>query len=865
MVDATVSFAIEKLNDFLTRQVNTRIGVRDGVRWLKDELGYLQSSLRNAEANQEIDNQIRLWIDNVRDVANEAVIILERFSVIQEEHAAPKQGFLDRLRSIICRCNTEADLYDIGKEIESLKRRVVEIKIRRDEYSITNIIADPDVQRRRRTLLRTTSFENKVDVVGFENDIKTLLAQLVREDLSLGVVSIHGMGGLGKTTLASNLYHSSELSHFENRAWVCISQEYDIKDVLKTMIKSFFGNELDLMKMDEVDLLRHLRKLLQDRDRYLVVIDDIWDIEAWESIKKGFPDKNNGSRIIVTTRNKTVAERVDDRGFVHELRFLRDDESWQLFHKRATAPHNLEKLGREMVRKCGGLPLAIVVLSGLLQHKKSYEDWAKVKDHIWRHLKGDSVEIQEILSLSYDDLSSQMRQCFLYFARYPEDHIFRVNKLKLLWIAEGFISEAEEVDGVVMEDVADDYLNELINRNMIQVTRMFWNGHVLKCRMHDLVRDLVIQKATEYKLLGIFDSSKQHQSPIRLLQGQSRHAIYNGIGKYLKLLGPSSDDLKLRSLALINNRNDRIELEEIKLLFTRFKYLKVLDLTSVKSHGIREEIGDLILLKFLGLTGNLGPQPLAIPPTIGKLKKLQVLCGSSSSTYEFPKEICELKELRHLRFLDFPQKLSSLNIGCHQTKLLTLGTIWYEDLIQIDPVNLANLRTLVVTNKSLAGNAHTLEYIGNLRRLHSLSIKFRIAVIPITKSLSYCKRLKWVFLWGTIKDPSDLRFLPDSVTNLTLVSSEFTKDPMPTLGSLSNLTGLDLYEVYVGKKMVCSHDAFPSLQILRLRYLPNLEEWDVKDGALPSLKGFQIDHCEKLNMIPEQVRYVPPIPDTYIH
>ncbi|XP_074373856.1 disease resistance protein RPP13-like [Apium graveolens] len=817
MVDATVSFAIEKLNDFLTQEVNTRTGVKDGVRWLKDELGYLQSSLRNAEANQEMNNLIRLWNDNVRDVANEAVIILERFSVLQEEHAAPKQGFLDHLRSIIWSCKKEANLYDIGKEIELLKRRVVEIKNRRDEYGIPNIIADPDVQRRRRTLLRTTSFENEVDVVGFKDDVKTLLAELVREDPSLGVISIHGMGGLGKTTLASNLYHSSELSHFETRAWVCVSQEYDIKDVLKTMIKSFFGNELDSMKMDEVDLLRHLRKLLQDSDHYLAVIDDVWDIEAWERIKKAFPDKNNGSRIIVTTRNKKVAERVDDRCFVHELRFLREDESWQLFCKRATPSHNLEKLGREMVRKCRGLPLAVVVLSGLLLHKKNYEDWAKVKDHIWRHLKGDSVQIQEILSLSYDDLSSQMRQCFLYFARYPEDHIFRVNKLKLLWIAEGFISEAEEVDGVVMEDVADDYLNELINRNMIQ--------------------------------------------------GQSRHAIYNGIGKYLKLLGPSSDDLKLRSLAVINNRNDRVELEEIKLLYTRFIYLKVLDLMSVKSHGIGEEIGDLVLLKFLGLPDNLCPEPIVIPPTIGKLKKLQVLRGSSFSSYEFPREICELKELRHLRFLKFPQKLSrrSLNIGSHPTKLPTLGAIWYEDLIQIDAANLPNLRTLVVTNKSIAGNTYTLDYIGNLTRLHSISLKFRIAVIPIIKPLSYCKRLKWVFLWGKIKDPSDLSFLPDSVTNLTLVSSEFTMDPMPTLGCLSNLTGLDLYKVYVGKKMVCNYDAFPSLQTLRLRYLPNLEEWHVKDGALPSLKAFQLDHCEKLDMVPERVRCVPPIPDIYTH
>lgn len=201
-------------------------------------------------------------------------------------------------------------------------------------------------------------------------------------------------------------------------------------------------------------MLQHLRKLLQSRGRYFAVNDDIWDKNVWEQIKIAFPNEENGSRIIITTRNKKVAETIDDKCLVHPLKFLKEEESWQLFCKRAEpTTGTMEKLGKEMVGKCGGLPLAVVVLSGLLAHNKCYEYWSKVKEHIWRHLKDNSVDIEEIRSLSYNDLSSGMRDCFLYLARFPEDHIIGIQQLMLLWIAEGLITEDNNGGyGVVKED-----------------------------------------------------------------------------------------------------------------------------------------------------------------------------------------------------------------------------------------------------------------------------------------------------------------------------------------------------------------------------------------------------------------------------
>ncbi|KAL1822312.1 hypothetical protein DCAR_0310141 [Daucus carota subsp. sativus] len=881
MVDAAVSFTIEKLSEFVTHHVNIRIGVKEGIELLRDELSYLLISVRAVESQQNLPH-VRLWTDSVRDVSDQAVIILDRFSAQQEEHAAPEHGsVLDRVQSFFCICKKEANLYDIGKDIESLKEKIIRIKTRRDEFHITDIItATPIVQQRKRTLLRAASFDYKEDVIGFEKDIQTLLAQLDNQDPSLGLISIHGMGGLGKSTLASKLYHSSELSHFKSRAWVCVSEDYDITHVLRKIIKCFEKDEQDLLnKMEEGELLRHLREILLDGDHYLVVIDDIWDIQVWKEIKNAFPDKKNGSRIIITTRNKLVADGVEDTCFVHELSFLSQDESWQLFCKRAKPTPNLEMLGKEMVDKCGGLPLAIVILSGLLLQRRTYKFWSDVKDQLWRKLKGESSEIQELLNLSYDDLSFDTRQCFLYLARYPEDHTIPVFELKLLWIAEEFV---EEQDGVDMEDVAEDYVNELINRNMIQIELQTADGQVLACKIHDLVRDLIIERAREHKILGSFDSNKHHPNPIRWLQGQARHAIFNGIGEYFKLLGPNSDNLKLRSLAL-TTRTARLEVEEIKLMYTRFQYLKVLDLTSVdESEGIPEEIGDLVLLKFLGLMG--GPysgEALVIPPSIAKLKRLQTLRGSDFlyTPYLFPKEICELKELRHIFF---KRNLGNMKIVSDQTKLQTVSRIMYKEWCHIDTNNWTNLHALVISeedygDKKKEEEEYSLESIANLKSLRTLVLVLG-GVISTIRPLSSCKHLNKVVLVCGIKDVAELCFLPDSVTDLTLsllpdsvtsLTLSFlpdsvtgftgtTEDPMPILGSLSNLTSLWL--INCRTKMVCHADSFPCLQFLKIeRARRGLFELQVDDRALPSLRAFTFDASK--DMIPLRLASFPRAPD----
>ncbi|MCD9640212.1 hypothetical protein HAX54_025394 [Datura stramonium] len=209
------------------------------------------------------------------------------------------------------------------------------ISHKRETYGITNINnagEGPSNQSAMvRTLRRTTSYADRDHIfVGFQDVVERLLAELLKTEPRRSVISIYGMGGLGKTTLARNLYISPNIvSSFPTRSWICVSQEYNMMDLAKNIIKSIQGRtkeNLDLLEKMTRDRSRNLQPDLLKERKYLVVADDVWQREAWESLKRAFPDSNNGSRVIITTRKEDIAERADNKGFIHRLRFLSPEE-----------------------------------------------------------------------------------------------------------------------------------------------------------------------------------------------------------------------------------------------------------------------------------------------------------------------------------------------------------------------------------------------------------------------------------------------------------------------------------------------------------------------------------------------------------
>ncbi|KAK2654257.1 hypothetical protein Ddye_014113 [Dipteronia dyeriana] len=499
MVDAVVSFVVNKLGDFLIQQAVFLRGVENEVRWLRDEMRSMQGFLKDAEERQYGDGNgmIQGWVSDIRELANDIEDVLDTVNLNVQRIPG---CFPPSVRS--CMFYT-GNSYNIGKKIEDFKNRLNDISGRRQRYGLqeySNVMERSSALGRLRDIRRSVSFGvEEVNVVGFEDEAKELLTKLLDNEARRFIISIYGMGGLGKTTLAGKLYHNSKIKmRFKCRAWVSVSQDYIIRDLLQRIVKSFEFKTIkmeDLDKMNEEDLGRYLLKSLQGRS-YLLVIDDVWNKEAWRSLKAAFPDNKTGSRVIITTRSKEVAESSDERTHAHNLRYLRQDESWQLFCEKVfqhfNADEELNNLGREMVQKCNGLPLAIIVLGGILSRKRPQE-WCLVRDHLWQHLRADSIEIHFLLALSFNSLPNQLKQCFLYLGLFPEDSEMKIEKLIHLFVAEGFIPE---VQNLVMEDVAKDYLDELINRSLVQVGRRSW-GRIHTCRVHDLLRDLAIEKAKE--------------------------------------------------------------------------------------------------------------------------------------------------------------------------------------------------------------------------------------------------------------------------------------------------------------------------------------------------------------------------------
>ncbi|MCD9642184.1 hypothetical protein HAX54_028867 [Datura stramonium] len=800
MADAGVSFAVQKLGDFLIQEVALRRSLRENVQWLRNELLFMQSFLKDAEEMQNEDQRVQQWVSEINSAANDAAVIIETYSSAAGEGS--EHGLASRLKACTCICRKETKLYDVSKEIQSLEQRVMDISRKRETYGIRDIdiIAGEGPSNRPnnrsalvRSLRRTTSYVDDQDqiFVGFQEVVERFLAELLKDEPRRSVISIY---------------------------------EFNTPDLLRSIIKSVKGcnkETLDLLeKMMESDLESYLRDLLKER-KYLVVVDDVWHKEAWESLKRAFPDSKNGNRVIITTRKEDVAESADDNGFAHKLRFLRQEESWDLFCKKLCHVNKFDKIGwspameviaREMVERCGGLPLAIVVLSGLLSHKKGIQEWKKVKAHLWRHMQNNSIDISHILSLSYNDLSTELKKCFPYVGLFPEDSVINTEKLTRLWMAEGFIPRVEER----MEDVAEDSLNELFRRSLIQVAKTFWEK-IIERRIHDLLRDLAVKKATEVNLFDIYDPSKYSVPLLR-----HRHAIHAQAQRYLSL---DFSRLKLRSVLFFDVELGIQDSKKFLSFYSMFQHLYVLDLSKIRftQPALPDAIGNLVHLKFLAL---LGANDLKLPSSIGKLKSLQTLevLDPGHSLCILPPQMSNLINLRHLiaRYKEHVQlrKLTSLQ---------TLKYIRCDHLKDHDAVGVINLQELVMEKVM---SFYSLNAIGSLNNLRTLMMGCEIGEpFPPLEPLSSCQNLNKLWLQGRIEKLPLPDQLPESITMMVLRGSQLEEYPMPILGMLPNLRNLVLVNAYRGKEITCNDGSF----------------------------GFGMRDCSMLQEIPKRMKHVAPL------
>jgi hypothetical protein len=638
MADSVVTVLLDYLSGLLKEEANFLDGVEDKVSSLHGELRLINIFLKNSEGKRN-DEIVKEIVRQIREVAYEAEDVIDTFIFKVAEHRRRSRiGRIFRLPS-----HTKM-LRTVGRKITNIQEKINKIYNNKERYGIErveateNAVEEEAMHRRRREV-------EEDDVVGFVDDTATLVKQLTDGDRKLSVISIIGMGGLGKTTLARKLYNNLHVQrHFNCHVWVCVSQDFRTRELLLTISKVLgiekpkdksTDDELRSEFTDDCELPKYLKG-----KRYLVVMDDIWRTEVWDEVSSAFPNNSNGSRILITSRNKEVALHASPSLDPYSLPFLNHSESWELFRKKVfrgeICPPELESLGKQIAEGCRGLPLSIVVLAGILANKeKSVHMWSKFVGHVTSFLthEEDTTICQKILSLSYTDLPRRLKPCFLYFGMYPEDFEIPVRQLMHLWVAEGFL---QHTGHRYPEDVAELYLGELIDRSLIQVASKRTDGGVKKCRIHDLLRELCISEGAEETFLEV-------HSAYHLSSNKSRRLSIQGDPRQYMSLNPSVTTYA-RSLFLFGEGN-KIPFVWNWLL-KNFRLVRVLNFWRVQHSVVGKRVGTFIHLRYLAIEISAGT---VFPDSIDNLMNLETLYVSGHLKEGcMPKGIFKLLRLRNL-------------------------------------------------------------------------------------------------------------------------------------------------------------------------------------------------------------------------
>ncbi|KAL6594268.1 hypothetical protein ACP70R_048461 [Stipagrostis hirtigluma subsp. patula] len=841
-----------KLATLMSEEFAKLKGVRKEVACLEKEFKSMQAFLEHLAGMDELHPEAREWKSQVKDMSYDIEDCIDDFMHRLGKNDA-STGFL---KKIARRLKKLKERHQIANQIEQIKVRVKEVSERRQRYWFDDcnlrpnprywlddcnsepnpVVADPRV---------LAIYKEASGLVGIDGPREELIKLLAVEEQELKVASIVGFGGLGKTTLANQVYCKLK-GQFDCGAFVSVSRKPDILKLLNKILMAVKGSRSP--HTGEFDVINCIKEYLREKRRYFIVIDDLWDSPTWDAIMCAFPENNNGSRVLTTTRIYSVAIACccSSKKYVYQMEFLNSEHSRRLFFGRTfgtqeTCQNTFEDISADILKKCGGLPLAIISIASLLAGQPKPK-WEYVRNSLGFLFEGNiSLKgMEKILDLSYKHLPHHLKTCLLYLGIYPEDYIIQRDDLVRKWVSEGFASNMHGRDAEV---VAVNYFNELINMSMIQPVLTDHNDEVLSCRVHDIMLDLIRAKCAEENFIDVINHPRHTVVPDKKIRRVSFHYAVKGDGVIPAAMDGSLS--QVRSVVAVTR-------EHFLPSFPIFKYVRVLFIETDSSQRIDLiGISGLYLLRYLSIRTR---GQLELPNELCSLQYLETMDishGFLEGLY-IPSEIVHLHRLLHLIFpkgavfqgkIDTLKSLRSLNgFDIQKSSLDSIKSL--AELINLRDLRLChsgNFTDKVVIDV-LRSSVETLFCSNSLK---SVSVSF-YQQIPFCFSTS-CRfprhvqmlELRDLHLPMIPKGIAQLRDLHSLRLTVSKVVSEY--DGIGILAGLPSLVYLTLEIKDDAENMVIPGTdlAFPALKHLEL--LCPILFLDFEAGAMPRLQKLYLD------------------------
>ncbi|KAL1554741.1 putative disease resistance RPP13-like protein 3 [Salvia divinorum] len=840
MADAAVEFLLENLKQLLVHHANLLKDAKDQVEKLENHLRLFKAFLKDAPKQWRDDDKLRELIRRIRNAVYEAEDIIDAY-VTQAAENKSKAYFLRAIQG-------PPKTLSIATKVEAVLQKIDDIyKDKKNIIDFANITVQDAADHHH----DEASQVRETNVVGFEDEAKKLKGYLYAECEELEVITIVGMPGLGKTTLAGKIFRDPEIQYqFPTRIWVYVSQDFKRKDIFLAILKDFTKLTDDIKTKSDKELADMVLGYL-DTGRFLLVMDDVWSCEDWDKLHIALPKGNARGKVIITSRQQELGWHVNRRRGPHMLRFLTLEESILLLQlevfQEPKFPQELEAEGSLIAERCDGLPLAIVVIGGILVKKFSGDTstmkatWQHVSESFDTYLKDAGERLEKIILLSYEKLPYHLRECFLYFGMFPEDYEISAWKLTRLWIAEGLIQQKN----VSLEETAENYLEELINRNLVRAEKLKPNGKVKTCRIHDMLRDFCLTEAgssregflQEIKMSnhGGFHPSVSSELKFRRL------CIHSNVLDFVsrKPYGPS-----VRSFVCFPRDETIMPLGDISFIPGGFKLLRVLDVEPIKFTKLPGDMYHLLHLRYLVLSVSLK----VLPSAFIKLWNIQTLVvRTDSQTLEMKADILNMTQLRHFKTnaSAILAKAGKSSKGAGE-KIQTFGTISPESCTEDVFDRARNLKHLGVRGKLsvlLDDKSGSFESLGNLSNLEKL--KLLNDVFPVPPSGTQLRGLPQAY-----KFPPKLRIL-------TLSATALEWRHMSIIGSLDKLEVLKLKDkAFQGEIWEANDGGFRHLEILHIGRT-DLKIWLASHHHFPRLKHVELKNCRDLQQIPVELAEVP--------